>query len=66
MFDGIKEIIRKLMTLGGVGLLLKLVILVFGITAFAAIVHFAWVFIWDMIKALLYIWTHRSTIFSTK
>lgn len=66
MFDGIKEILRKLTTLGGVGLLIKLIILVFGVTAFATIVHFIWVFLWDGIKALLYIWTHRSTVFSTK
>lgn len=58
--------ISKIVKWLGIFGILKVLLLVFGAGALVFVLHFAWVFIWDIFHALIYTWQHRQQVFTTK
>lgn len=66
LLSDLMAFLAKIVKWLGVFGILKVLLLVFGAGALVFILHFAWVFVYDIFHALAYTWSHRAQVFSTK
>lgn len=62
MFEDLMGLIARCVKWGGVAIIIKIVLLVFGGAALVFVLHFAWVLFGSIFTSIRYAWDHRNEI----